>query len=120
MDYISLASESCAVERDAEGVPVAWTLFRAGANTLVKDGADAVLTLTADDLRSIVDYHAKKGELIPVDSNHYLHMLALEKGVEENEALRLFPGAVAAMGFGSLALRGDELRFRVKWTPLQQ
>ena len=37
--------------------------------------------------------------------------------MEENEALRLIPSGVAAMGFGTLFREGDELRIRAEWTP---
>lgn len=29
----------------------------------------------------------------------------------------MFPGGVAALGYGSLALSGEDLRVKVKWTP---
>ena len=36
---------------------------------------------------------------------------------DEAETLKLFPGGVAAMGFGRLALSGDRLRIKAKWNP---
>ena len=105
------------VKRDTNGVPEEWTLLHAGVNRLVKNGKDYELHLSVEDLDAIVAYQEKKGESIPIDSNHYLHILAEKHGVEENEALRLVPSGVAAMGFGTLFRDGNELRIRAEWTP---
>lgn len=104
-------------KRDANGVPEEWTLLHAGVNRLVKNGKDYELHLSEEDLDAIAAYQAKKGEPVPIDSNHYLHLLAEKHGVEEAEALRLVPSGVAAMGFGTLFREGGELRIRVEWTP---
>ena len=116
-DGIMLSAESPGVKRDENGVPIEWTLPKIGENPIVKNGEAGSLTLSGEDMKSIVDYFESKGELIPVDSNHYLHELANIKKLDESEVLRLLPSGVAAMGYGSLALNGDELRFKVKWTP---
>ena len=105
------------VKQDANGVPEEWTLLHAGVNRLVKNGKDYELRLSEEDLDAIAAYQTKKGEAIPIDSNHYLHILAEKHGVEESEALRLIPSGVAAMGFGTLFREGDELRIRAEWTP---
>ena len=105
------------VKQDANGVPEEWTLLHAGINRLVKNGKDYELHLSVEDLDAIAAYQAKKGEAIPIDSNHYLHILAETHGVEENEALRLIPSGVAAMGFGTLFRDGNDLRIRAEWTP---
>jgi len=105
------------VKQDANGVPEEWTLLHAGVNRLVKNGKDYELHLSVEDLDAIAAYQAKKGEAIPIDSNHYLHILAKKHGVEESEALRLIPSGVAAMGFGTLLREGDELRIHAEWTP---
>ena len=105
------------VKRDRNGVPEEWTLLHAGINRLVKNGKEYELRLSREDLDAIATYQANKGEAIPVDSNHYLHLLAERHGVEESEALRLVPSGVAAMGFGTLYREEDELRIRVEWTP---
>ena len=52
---------------------------------------------------SIMEYHRKKGELIPLDSEHYLYELANQKKLDESETLKMFPGGVAALGYGLLA-----------------
>ena len=105
------------VKQDANGVPEEWTLLHAGVNRLVKNGKDYELHLSVEDLDAIAAYQAKKGEAIPIDSNHYLHILAEKHGVEESEALRLIPSGVAAMGFGTLFREGNELRIHAEWTP---
>ncbi len=120
MNYLALTSdvgESPGVIRDANGVPVEWTLLKVGDNPICQEGRDGVIALSTADMRSIVEYHEKKGELIPIDSEHYLFALAQSKKLDEAEALRLFPGAVAALGYGALALSGEELRVKVQWTP---
>ena len=117
MNWISLSAETPGVVRDENGVPVEWTLLRIGPNPICREGRDGVLVLTAESMRQIMEYHAKKGELIPIDSEHYLFELASQKELDENETLKLFPGGVAAMGFGALALSGEELRIKVKWNP---
>ncbi len=105
------------VKQDANGVPEEWTLLHAGVNRLVKNGKDYELRLSVEDLDAIASYQKKKGEAVPIDSNHYLHILAEKHGVEESEALRMIPSGVAAMGFGMLFREGDELRIRAEWTP---
>lgn len=117
MDWIALTAEAQRVIRDENGVPVEWTLLRIGDNLLCQEGRDGNLSLTAEQMSSILDYHRKKGELIPLDSEHYLYELANQKKLDEHETLKMFPGGVAALGYGSLALSGEELRVKVKWTP---
>ena len=117
MNWISLSSEGPGVVRDENGVPVEWTLLRIGENPICQEGRDGVIRLSAEAMSQILEYHTKKGEQIPVDSEHYLFDLANQKGLDEAETLKLFPGGVAALGFGSLALAGEDLRIRVKWAP---
>lgn len=107
------------VERDANGVPTSWLLVRAGPTPLRKNGEDYVLELTSKDLSGIVNYQRTSGEKIPIDSNHYLHLLAQKHGIEETEALKIMPSGVAAMGFGTLDCRADgqELWISAEWTP---
>lgn len=115
MLWVALSSENINVVRDENGVPVEWTLLKIGSNPLCQKGIDGDLQLTHDDMLKIMDYHHKKGEMIPVDSEHYLYQLANQKNMDEAETLRMFPAGVAALGFGTLALEGEELRFKVKW-----
>ena len=117
MNWISLSAETPGVVRDQNGVPVEWTLLRIGSNPICQEGRDGSLVLTAEAMNQIMEYHTKKGELIPLDSEHYLFELANQKHLDEGETLKLFPGGVAALGFGSLALSGEDLRIKVKWNP---
>lgn len=117
MDWIALSAETQRVIRDENGVPVEWTLLKIGDNPLCQEGKDDNLSLTAEQMREIMEYHRKKGELIPLDSEHYLYELANQKKLDESETLKMFPGGVAALGYGSLALSGEDLRVKVKWTP---
>ena len=114
MNWIALSSEPSGVIRDPAGVPVEWTLLRAGDTPLCQEGRDGVLQLTADHLAEIVAYHHKKGEEIPVDSEHFLFALGAGKGMEESEVLKLFPTGGGALGFGRLFLAGNELKIKVK------
>ncbi|MDD3155433.1 MAG: phage protease [Victivallaceae bacterium] len=117
MDWFKLSAETPEVIRDDHGVPVEWTILKVGKNPLCQEGKDDALSLSAEDMHGIVDYFRKKGELIPIDSEHYLYELADRKHVDEAEALKLFPGGVAALGYGALALSGENLRIKVNWTP---
>ena len=74
-----MAEHKPTVERDANGVPTAWLLVRAGPVPLRKNGADYMLELTSKDLSGIVNYQRTSGERIPIDSNHYLHVLAIDR-----------------------------------------
>ena len=105
------------VIRDKNGVPEEWTLLHTGENPFIKNGVRGVISLTGDDLDHIVAYFKEKGELIPVDSHHYLHYLSRTNHMDESEVLKFIPDGVAAMGFGSLERQGEKLRFRVKWNP---
>ena len=117
MDWIALTAEGAGVLRDEHGVPVEWTLLKVGDNPICQEGRDGNIRLPPDKMKSIVEYFDKKGEEIPIDSEHYLYELANQKKMDESEVLRLFPGGVAALGYGRLALSGENLRIRVKWTP---
>ena len=117
MDWIALTAEEAGVLRDEHGVPVEWTLLKVGDNPICQEGRDGNIRLPPDKMKSIVDYFNKKGEDIPIDSEHYLYELANQKKMDELEVLRLFPGGVAALGYGRLALSGEKLRIHVKWTP---
>lgn len=89
--------------------PKPFRLFAVGENRLTRDGRDYNLTLTAEDIRAIADYHARKGEKIPVDSRHALFLAAEKAGVSESDALRAVPSRTAALGFAALEAREDGL-----------
>lgn len=116
-DLIAFSSTGAGVFRDTDGVPVEWTLFSVGDTRYCQEGGDGLIRLTSDDLDAIVAHYEKKGEEIPVDSEHFLHYLAEKHGLEEREALALLPSGIAALGFGKLARLGDDLRIHVNWTP---
>ena len=117
MNTIALSSAALGVVRDENGVPVEWSVFKAGDTPFCQEGRDGVIRLTAANLQEIISYHNKKGEMIPVDSEHYLYVLANKKELDENEVLQMFPGSAGAMGFGTLSLENDDLRIKVKWNP---
>ena len=96
-------------EYDENGVPIAWRLLKKGSNPLVKNGVHGSIELDGEDMRQIISYHQAKDELIPIDSRHYLYLLANQHEIDENELLKRMPQMVGAMGFGKLELRkGDE------------
>ena len=68
-------------------------------------------------MQQIISYHRKKGEDIPLDSEHYLYELANQKKLDESEVLKMFSGGVVTMFFGTLALESEKLRLKVKWNP---
>lgn len=110
-----------AVERSPAGVPTAWRLFAIGENPLTIKGSDATLTLGEPEMRSIVEYHRKKGCKIPIDSRHFVSHLATELKRDESDILRLMPSGTATMGFGALELRPDGLWLsEVEFVPVAQ
>ena len=78
MNCITLASE---LRSDSNGVPVEWTLLKAGETSYTKDGIDGKLSFTEKDLSEMLSYHEKKGEEIPVDSEHFLFALGRGKAL---------------------------------------
>ena len=81
MNYLALTSERAGVIRDADGVPVEWTLLKVGDNVATRSaGMPVNIRLTRDDLAAIVDYHAAKGVKIPIDSEHVVSNLAGKLG----------------------------------------
>ena len=61
--------------------PKPFRLFAVGKNELTQNGKPYVLTLSAEQIRAIADYHAKKGEKIPIDSRHALFLAAEKAGI---------------------------------------
>lgn len=89
--------------------PKPFRLFRIGENRLTRNGKDCKLTLSAEDLKAIAEYNAKKGEKIPIDSRHALLLAAEKANITEAEALKAVPSGIAALGFARLELRDDGL-----------
>ena len=114
----NLEQETCGVIRDKDGVPVEWTLLRLGENPIMQDGVPGSIELTREGMDTILRYFREKGELIPVDSRHFLYELSVRKGLDESDVLRMLPSKTAAMGFGSLFEKDGLLRFRVQWNEL--
>ena len=89
--------------------PKPFRLFAAGKNELTRNGQPYSLTLSAEEIRSMAEYNARKGEKIPIDSRHALFLSAEKAGISEAEAVKAVPGKVAALGFASLEAREDGL-----------
>jgi len=107
------------VERDADGVPVAWRLFSFGPFSITRDGVTLRGEFTAEHAGRIMDHAQRKGAAVPIDSEHFLYTLAQALDKSEAEVAAMLQGAGATMGRGSLALRADGLWLEaVKWVPL--
>jgi phage I-like protein len=107
------------VQRDDDGLPVAWRLFGIGPLSITQGGAVYTGEFTAEHGRTMMEHARRKKARVPVDSEHFLKSLADEIGVEEQDAAAVFAGKAAAMGFGDLALRDDGLWIeKVEWVPL--
>ncbi len=107
------------IERDASGIPVAWRLFRLGANSITQGGQNIILDFTSEIFDMIIGYFLEKGEKIPLDSKHFLFHLAEKFGVEESELLNFLPDGMGTFGFGSLEKRPDGLWIRdVEYVPI--
>ncbi len=119
-DGIAIADlPSSTVERDADGVPIAWEVLKTGSNPTVRRGVPGEIRLDPGDIERMVEYYKTKNELIPIESNHYLFMLASKMGIDEAEVVKLLPKQVAAMGYGSIEQRKDSLWIKVeKWNPI--
>ena len=89
--------------------PKPFRLFAVGENELTKNGKKYVLTLSAEQIRSIAEYHCDKGEKIPLDSRHALLLAAEKAGVSETEAARAVPSKAAALGYAALKAEPDGL-----------
>jgi len=111
IDELILTLGDVKVRRDADGVPTAIRIMRPGAMSLTIDGVPITGTVDAEDIRSILQYHALKGELIPIDCEHLLQKIADAKGIEEAELVRSekLLGEKAAAGMVSLKEEDGEL-----------
>ena len=116
-EWVALSATGPDIVHDEDGVPIEWTILSVGDTPLCQEGRDGIIRLSSEDIDNILAYQEKKGEQIPVDSEHYLWALANKKNLDEAETARMFPQGVAALGFGSLSRSDDKLRIRVSWTP---
>lgn len=98
-----------AVERGADGVPVAFRLLKPGRTVITQDGKRFALELSDAKLGEIMNWHTQKGAMIPLDAEHYLAKLANEKGIDEADLLATDPklGEKAGNGLLSLERRAD-------------
>lgn len=107
------------VERDASGVPVAWRIFKLGANEITQKNSSYSLDFTGEVFDLIIAYFAEKGSRIPLDSHHFLYHLADKLGVDESEVLKFLPDGTATFGFCNLEKRTDGLWVtNVEYVPL--
>lgn len=106
-----VACGSEAIRRDAQGVPTAFRVLKPGNVALTIDGKPVDGSVDAGDIRSIVDWFTMKGEMVPLDCEHFLKAIADHAGVEEDTALKTFPllGEKAVAGGVSLKDENGEL-----------
>jgi len=110
-DVAYLFSDTPHIERDADGVPTAFRVFRQGIVELTQDGRGIKGDLTQADLDSVMNYHLAKGNEIPIDCEHFLASLATKLGIEEADLIKTNPllGEKACAGFCRLQYRGNEI-----------
>lgn len=114
-----MGGATATVERDADGLPVAWRLFGFGPFTITRDGQTFAGEFGREHGERIVAHARQKREKIPIDSEHFLHAMAEELGTDEGDLAALTSRRTLAMGFGALALRADGLWIEgVEWVPL--
>jgi len=107
------------VQRDEDGVPVAWRLFGFGPVEVTKDGQDFRGVFTQEMGEMMMSHYRKKGAKLPVDSEHFLYLVSKKLGVPEIDLVNLLSRRNAAMGFGELALHDDGIWLEnVEWVPL--
>ncbi|MDT8389430.1 MAG: phage protease [Lentisphaeria bacterium] len=97
------------VERDADGAPVAWRLFKFGKFTITRNGETIYGDFTREAADSILAHFAQKGGKIPLDSKHFLYALAEKLQVDESEVVKLLPDKRGTFGYASLEMREDGL-----------
>lgn len=102
-----------------DGLPVAWRLFRFGANHVSKfDGTEFDIEMTEEIADAVVENYRRKGAKVPLDSKHFLYVLAQRHGVNEDEVSTMLGGR-ATFGFGELEKREDGLWVaNVEYVPL--
>jgi phage I-like protein len=108
-----------AVQRDGDGVPVAWRLFKFGPFSITRNGETADGAFTAEHGARIMEHYQKKGNKIPIDAEHGLYLLARNLNAEEGDIAKLLGKPSATLGFGALALKADGLWIEdVEWGKL--
>ena len=111
------ATGIAAVRRDASGVPTAFRLLKPGVCEMTLDGKSVAGEIDAADIQAILDYHALKGEMIPIDCEHLLKLLADARGIDEASLLKNEPllGEQAAAGSATLVGENGEI-----WAHIQK
>ena len=114
---ILVLKEADSIRRDADGVPVAFRVLRAGEQTLTKEGQRYVLNMEPEHLANVVAMAEKRGNKIPVDAEHYLKAAADLYGVEDEGTFNIekLLGENAAAGLVSLRLEDDGI-----WADVQK
>lgn len=112
---------SAAVQKAADGVPVAWRLFGFGPFSITRNGETADGVFTAEHAAKIMSHYEKKGNKIPIDAEHGLYLLARNLNAEEGDIAKLLGKPSATLGFGALALKSDGLWIEdVEWGKLSR
>lgn len=107
------------VKSRTDGTPVEWRLFAHGPFSITKDGVTVSGHYCPEHSDAILAYAEKKGNQIPIDSEHGLAVLADKLGVDEAELLPLLNRSKVTLGYGSLQKREDGLWLTaVEWLPL--
>ena len=104
-----LSSVGSAVQKDANGLPVAWPVLKFGNVSITKDGKKFEGVFSAEDADKIVAHFNQKGEKIPIDCNHLLADMAEKLGKTEAEIAKLTGENSLAAGFCKLEKRQDGL-----------
>ena len=113
------SAPAAAVRKDADGIPVAWRLFKFGPFSITRNGETADGAFTAEHGARIMEHYQKKGNKIPIDAEHGLYLLARNLNAEEGDIAKLLGKPSATLGFGALALKADGLWIEdVEWGKL--
>ena len=87
------------VERDENGVPVAWRLFAYGPVRITKQGQQITGEFTREAADIIMDHFRAKGSKIPLDSFHFAYHLAEKLGTTEYEISQMLHDQNVVFGF---------------------
>jgi phage I-like protein len=121
--FVDVEFSADAVEKNADGIPVAWRLLKPGQSIAWKADKELKLEFSDEKFDTIVSNFKSKNVRIPIDSNHAVPALCRFLGTAEDENLimaRLGSNALA-LGYGDVEKRPDGLWFaNVEWSPLGQ
>lgn len=94
---------------DGKGVPTAWRLFEFGPLSITRGGRTYRGEFTEEAADAIMEYFARKGGKIPLDSRHFLFRLAEKLGVSESDVAAKLPDGRGTFGYAALEKRADGL-----------